>query len=177
MPSLIDETREWLDRAEQAWEVAGQLTDRGAKQAVLQLAESYERLARPAANPAVFRRRELARKRQEGNSWFHSPVATQNSKCDFGRISENGSTSRPTNARRTRQDHRATTRAEKRFGGRTKVIKIVIDNEGDKALSPEAEELLRRRAAEVGFSTLDWIAQLLELHAEQDEEDEPEDEK
>ena len=38
-----------------------------------------------------------------------------------------------------------------------KVIKIVIDDEEEKALSPEAEELLRRRAAEVGFSTLDWI--------------------
>jgi hypothetical protein len=68
MPSLIDETREWLDRPEQAREVAGQLTDQGAKQAVLQLAESYERLARAAANPAVFRRRELARRRQERNS-------------------------------------------------------------------------------------------------------------
>ena len=42
-----------------------------------------------------------------------------------------------------------------------KVIKIVIDDEEEKALSPEAEELLRRRAAEVGFSTLDWIVQLL----------------
>jgi hypothetical protein len=56
------------------------------------------------------------------------------------------------------------------------VIKIVIDDEGEKALLPEAEKLLRRRAAEVGFSTLDWIVQLLELHAEQDDEDEPEDE-
>jgi hypothetical protein len=55
------------------------------------------------------------------------------------------------------------------------VIKIVIDDEEERALSPEVEELLRRRAAEVGFSTLDWIVQLLELHAEQDEEDEPED--
>jgi hypothetical protein len=27
------------------------------------------------------------------------------------------------------------------------------------------------------LSTLDWIVQLLELHAEQDEEDEPEDEE
>ena len=57
------------------------------------------------------------------------------------------------------------------------MIKIVIDDEGEKALSPEAEELLRRRAAEVGFSALDWIIQLLELRAEQDEEDEPEDEE
>jgi hypothetical protein len=57
------------------------------------------------------------------------------------------------------------------------LIKIVIDDEEEKALSPEAEELLQRRAAEVGFSALDWIVQLLELHAEQDEEDEPEHEE
>ena len=57
------------------------------------------------------------------------------------------------------------------------MVKIVIDDEGEKALSPEAEELLRRRAAEAGFSTLEWIVQLLELHAEQDDEDEPEDEE
>jgi len=68
MPSLIDEVWEWLDRAEQAREVAEQLTDPGAKQAVLQLAENFDRLARTAANPAVLRRRELARQRQEGSS-------------------------------------------------------------------------------------------------------------
>jgi hypothetical protein len=68
MPSLLDDAWEWLDRAEQAREVAGQLTDQGAKQAVLHLAESYERLARAAVNPTVLRRRELARSRQEGNS-------------------------------------------------------------------------------------------------------------
>jgi hypothetical protein len=68
MPSLVDEAPEWLDRAEQAREVAGQLTDPGAKQAVLQLAESYERLARAAGNPTVLRRPELARQRRERNS-------------------------------------------------------------------------------------------------------------
>ena len=57
------------------------------------------------------------------------------------------------------------------------MIKIVIDDEEEKALSPEAEELLQRRAAEVGFSALDWIVRLLELHAKQDEEDEPEHEE
>ena len=67
MPLLVDEAWEWLDRAEQAREVAGQLSDPGARQAVLQLAESFERLARAAANPTVLRRRELARQR-EGNS-------------------------------------------------------------------------------------------------------------
>ena len=68
MPSLADEAWEWLDRAEQAREVAGHLSDPGAKQAVLQLAESYERLARAAVTPAVLRRPELARNRQKGNS-------------------------------------------------------------------------------------------------------------
>jgi hypothetical protein len=65
MTSLVDEALEWLDRAEQAREVAGLLTDPGATQAVLQLAESYERLARAAGDPAVLRR-ELARQRREG---------------------------------------------------------------------------------------------------------------
>jgi hypothetical protein len=35
MPSLLNEALEWLDRAEQAREVAAQLNDPGAKQAVL----------------------------------------------------------------------------------------------------------------------------------------------
>ena len=64
MPSILNETLEWLDRAEQAREVAGQLTDPGARRAVLELAESFDRLARAAATPAVLRRRELATKDQ-----------------------------------------------------------------------------------------------------------------
>jgi hypothetical protein len=54
--------------AEQTPEVAGQLTYLGAKQAVLNLAESYERLARAAVKPTVVRRRELAKQRHEWNS-------------------------------------------------------------------------------------------------------------
>jgi hypothetical protein len=65
MPSILNEALEWLDRAEHAREVAGQLTDPGAKRAVLELAESFDRLARAAANPAVLRRRELAKKDPE----------------------------------------------------------------------------------------------------------------
>ena len=64
MPSILNETLEWLDRAEQAREVAGQLTNPGARRAVLELAESFDRLARAAATPAVLRRRELATKDQ-----------------------------------------------------------------------------------------------------------------
>jgi len=67
MPSVLNEALEWLDRAEQAREVAGQLTDPGARRAVLGLAESFDRLARAAATPAVLRRRELAAKDQERN--------------------------------------------------------------------------------------------------------------
>ena len=46
-------------------EVAGQLTDPGARKAVLELAQSFDRLARAAATPAVLRSRELATKDQE----------------------------------------------------------------------------------------------------------------
>ena len=62
MRSILNEAFEWLDRAEQAREVAGQLTNPSARKAVLELAESFDRLARAAATPAVLRRRELARK-------------------------------------------------------------------------------------------------------------------
>ena len=65
MPSMLKEAWEWLDRAEQAREVAGQLNDPSARKAVLELAESFDRLARAAATPAVLRRRELATKDQE----------------------------------------------------------------------------------------------------------------
>jgi uncharacterized protein with PhoU and TrkA domain len=62
MRSILNKAFEWLDRAEQAREVVRQLTDPGATKAVLELAESFDRLARAAATPAVLRRRELARK-------------------------------------------------------------------------------------------------------------------
>jgi hypothetical protein len=65
MPSMLNESLEWLDRAEQAREVAGQLTDPGARKAVLELAESFDRLARAAATPALLRRRDLAAKNRE----------------------------------------------------------------------------------------------------------------
>jgi hypothetical protein len=51
MPSLLDEALEWFGRAEQAREVAGQLTDPGAREAVFQLAESFDRLGQAALDP------------------------------------------------------------------------------------------------------------------------------
>jgi hypothetical protein len=67
MPSILNEALDWLDRAEQARGVAGQLTDPAARRAVLELAESFDRLARAAAAPTAARRRELAAKDQERN--------------------------------------------------------------------------------------------------------------
>ena len=68
MVAISNEALEWLDRAEQAREVAGQLTDPAARRAVLQLADHFDRLARAAAAPNAARRRELATQDQEGNS-------------------------------------------------------------------------------------------------------------
>ena len=68
MPLPFKEALEWLDRAEQAREVAWQLTDPGARRAVLELADSFDRLARGGAIPDVVRRRELARSDRERNS-------------------------------------------------------------------------------------------------------------
>ena len=67
MPSILKEALEWLDRAEQAREVAERLTDPTARKAVLELAESFDRLARAAATPTVLQRRELATKDHEQN--------------------------------------------------------------------------------------------------------------
>ena len=60
MLSLLNEALEWRDHAEQAREVAGQLTDPAARNAVLELANNFDRLAQAAASPTVARRRELA---------------------------------------------------------------------------------------------------------------------
>jgi len=51
MPSILNEAIEWLDRVEQAREVAGQLTGPTAKNAVLELADNFDRLARVAVAP------------------------------------------------------------------------------------------------------------------------------
>ena len=68
MSSPVDDALEWLGRAEQAREVAGLLSDPGAKEAVLNFSKSYERPAWAVVHPTVLRRRELARNRQERNS-------------------------------------------------------------------------------------------------------------
>jgi hypothetical protein len=75
MPSRLHEALDWLYRAEQARGVAGQLTDPGARRAVLELADIFDRLARAAASRAVLRRRELARRRPKGNPRFRRWVA------------------------------------------------------------------------------------------------------
>jgi hypothetical protein len=75
MPSLLHEALDWLDRAEQAREVAAQLTDPDARRAVLELAEIFDRLACAAASRVVLRRREVARQSPRGNPRFRRWVA------------------------------------------------------------------------------------------------------
>lgn len=48
MPSICNEAAVWHNRAEQARETADLLTDPGAREAVLRVAETFERLARAA---------------------------------------------------------------------------------------------------------------------------------
>lgn len=63
MLSMFDEALVWRNRAEQARETAALLTDPSAREAVLRVAETFERLARAAADPATIKRRELIRQR------------------------------------------------------------------------------------------------------------------
>src|ERR1700751_995744 len=67
--SILNEALEWLYRAEQAREVAGQLTDPGARRAVLELADIFDQLARAAASRAVLRRREVVRQNPRFHRW------------------------------------------------------------------------------------------------------------
>jgi len=65
MVAISNEALEWLDRSEQAREVAGQLTDPGARKAVLQVADTFDRLARAAVVRTAARKRELVTKSEE----------------------------------------------------------------------------------------------------------------
>ena len=52
MTTELDEALEWFDRADQAREVAGQFADPGARNAVLQLGDNFDRLGRAAVTPS-----------------------------------------------------------------------------------------------------------------------------
>jgi hypothetical protein len=102
MPPILKEAVEWLTRAEQAREVAGQLTDPGERQAVLELAESFDRLARAAATPAVLRRR----RGKTGNETGDFSRAFRGQTPSASReVEKNGSSQRDSNSRGASQDH------------------------------------------------------------------------
>jgi hypothetical protein len=54
MSKDLDEALEWFHRAEQAREVAGQLTDLAARNAVLRVAENFDRLGREAVTSTSY---------------------------------------------------------------------------------------------------------------------------
>src|SRR4051794_3872278 len=84
MPPTWRESLEWLDRAEQAREVAGQLSDPGARKAVLELAESFDRLARAAGGPTAPQRRELPAQDQTGDSWLSRSFVSRTATISSG---------------------------------------------------------------------------------------------
>lgn len=67
MSTELDEALEWFGRADQAREVAGQLTDPGARNSVLQLAESFDRLGQAALDPPPARKRASMTAGQDRN--------------------------------------------------------------------------------------------------------------
>jgi hypothetical protein len=82
MPSLADEAFEWLDRAEQAREVAEQLTDPSASNAVKQLAESFERLARAAVTQQCSEGGSWrGSAREETRNFFLAPLSVKTQLC------------------------------------------------------------------------------------------------
>jgi hypothetical protein len=46
MPSLSNNAKHWLDRADEARAVAGQMSDYEAKQVMLRIAKGYEQMAK-----------------------------------------------------------------------------------------------------------------------------------
>ncbi len=105
MVAISNEALEWLDRAEQAREVAGQLTDPGASKAVLQLADTFDRLARVAVARAAVRKSELVTKSEDRNHDFSRPslIPTESAPRQE---EQNGRTQRASDPRGTREDHR-----------------------------------------------------------------------
>ena len=81
MVAISNEALEWLDRAEQAREVAGQLTDPGARKAVLQVAGVFDRLARAAIARTAARNRELVTKSEERTHDFSRAFRRQTASC------------------------------------------------------------------------------------------------
>jgi len=78
MSTELDEALEWFDRAAQAREVAGQLTDPGARDAVLQLAESFDRLGQTALDLPPARKMASMTRVRTGTRDFSQPVAHYN---------------------------------------------------------------------------------------------------
>jgi hypothetical protein len=105
MVAISNEAPEWLDRAEQAREVAGQLTDPGAKKAVLQVADTFDRLARAAVRRAAVRKRHLITKTEDRTHDFSRPslIPTETAPRQEEYA---GRAPRISDARGTREDHR-----------------------------------------------------------------------
>jgi hypothetical protein len=136
MVAISNEALEWLDRAEQAREAAGQLTDPGARKAVLQVADTFDRLARAAAARAVARKRELVKSEGRPHDFSRPsliPTETAPRQEEYERVSDRGG---------TREDHRTSRLADRSLcraqGGDSRG-----EDERVKRLEAEIDDLLR----------------------------------
>ena len=103
MSTELDEALEWFDRADQAREVAGQLIDPAAKEAVLQLAESFDRLGQSCPRPTP--REEGGRDDRE---WGQEPIISRSCCSIEQRVPKGGAdepTKRAPDPGRTGEDH------------------------------------------------------------------------
>jgi hypothetical protein len=138
MVAISNEALEWLDRAEQAKEVAGQLTDPGARKAVLQVADTFDRLARAAAA----RKRELATKSEDRTHDFSRPSLIPTESIPW-QEEQDGPAQRASDPRGTREDHR-TSRLADRFVEQREAT-AEGQEERVRRLEAEIDDLLREK--------------------------------
>src|SRR4051812_34566608 len=111
MVAISNEAPEWQDRAEQAREVAGQLTDPGARKAVLQLADTFDRLARAAVARTAARKRELVKSEDRPHDFSRpSRIPTE---AAPRQEEYDGPARRVSDSRGTREDHRTSRLADR----------------------------------------------------------------
>src|SRR5689334_6176087 len=112
MVAISNEALEWLDRAEQAREVAEKLTDPGASRAVLQVADTFHRLARAAIARTAARKRELVTKSEDRTHDFSRPSLIPTASAPW-QEEQDRRAQRASHPRGTREDHRTSRLADR----------------------------------------------------------------
>ena len=105
MSSTLDEAWEWLDRAEQAREVAGQLTDPSARKAVPELAETLIGSPEPPLPRLCSGEGSWRGKTGNETDDFSRAFLSQTASASREEVEKNGPAQRDSNSRGASQDH------------------------------------------------------------------------